>query len=102
MPENTAAEAPTWTLRSQATDADVDDIDLFKLNGLDAGSFTIDRMTQAKSRWAPGRTWTTRPRQSYTVTVTATDPARVSVTITVTIMVTDVNENAGDTRRRPW
>ena len=73
-----------------ARDANADDL-TYKLNGLDAGSFTIDR-ADGQIKVGPGTELDYETKQEYTVTVTATDPALVSATITVTIEVTDVNE----------
>ena len=87
--ENTAAEGEVDTPVA-ARDANGDDL-TYKLNGLDAGSFTIDRKS-GQIKVGEGTELDYETKQEYTVTVTATDPALVSATITVTIMVTDVNE----------
>ena len=70
--------------------ADEDEL-TYSLNGLDAGSFTIDRGS-GQIKVGEGTELDYETKQEYTVTVTATDPALESATITVTIEVTDVNE----------
>ena len=88
---NVAENAPADTLVGAPVEANDLDTLTYKLNGLDAGSFTIERGT-GQIMVGPGTELDYETKQEYTVTVTATDPALVSATITVTIMVTDVNE----------
>ena len=45
-----------------------------------------------RSKWRPGRSWTSETKTSYEVTVTAEDSFGASATITVTVTVTDVDE----------
>ena len=87
VPENSDADTEVGAPVEAADDGEL----TYSLNGLDAGSFTIDRGS-GQIKVGPGTGLDHETKQEYTVTVTATDPALVSATITVTITVTDVNE----------
>ena len=75
--------------QSQCGNNDDDDTLTYSLEGRDAASFSIVRMSGQLQTKASLNYET---KKSYTVTVKATDPTNASDTISVTIAVTDVNE----------
>ena len=65
----------------------------YSLEGVDAGSFTIDSSTgQIKTRSRVYDYEAEAPDYSYSVAVKATDPHRISDTIALTIRLKDVAE----------
>ena len=88
IPENTAGNQPV----GDPVEADDEgDTLIYRLEGVDAGSFTIVSGTgQIKTR--SGVTYDFEAKSSYSVAVKATDPSNVAASIDVTIELEDVPE----------
>ena len=90
VPENSAGNQPVGAPVT-ATDDDANDSVTYSLEGVDAGSFTIESDTgQIKTR--SGRNYDHEAGISYSVVVKATDSRNVGASIDVTITISDEDE----------